>query len=195
MAYNPDKSKPMFTTLRYCVRCGMPSTEEQHTLDELGICTTCQNQEQKMHMDWAEREKGLVEILDRYRGKGDYDCMVAISGGKDSAWQMHLLKNVYNLKPLAVTFNQNWHSEIGRKNLQWCLETFDCDHLMFTPARSLVNRCARRSLEAIGDACWHCHMGVGAFPWQVAVKYNIPLMIFGESVAENSCKASYESLM
>ncbi|QQG37324.1 MAG: N-acetyl sugar amidotransferase [Micavibrio aeruginosavorus] len=181
--------------MHYCVRCGMPSSEEEHQLDELGICITCRSQEQKMHMNWAEREQMLRDILDKYRGKGDYDCIVAISGGKDSAWQMHMVKNVYGLKPLAVTFNQNWHSEVGRRNLEWCLETFDVDHLMFTPARSLVNRTARRSLEAIGDACWHCHMGVGSFPWQAAVKYNIPLMIFGESVAENSCKGTYDSLL
>lgn len=181
--------------MHYCVRCGMPSSEEEHQLDELGICITCRSQEQKMHMNWAEREQMLRDILDKYRGKGDYDCIVAISGGKDSAWQMHVVKNVYGLKPLAVTFNQNWHSEVGRRNLEWCLETFDVDHLMFTPARSLVNRTARRSLEAIGDACWHCHMGVGSFPWQAAVKYNIPLMIFGESVAENSCKGTYDSLL
>lgn len=195
MSYNPDVTKPMFTTMRYCVRCGMPSSEESHTLDAMGMCVTCQSQEQKMHMNWAEREEGLKQILEQYKGKGDYDCIIAISGGKDSAWQMHMIKNVYGLKPLAVTFNQNWHSEVGRKNLEWCLETFDVDHIMFTPARGLVNRIAKRSLEAIGDACWHCHMGVGSFPWQIAVKYNIPLMIFGESVAENSCKGSYEDLL
>ena len=185
----------MFTSMQYCIRCGMPSSEEQHVLDEMGICVTCQSQEQKMYLDWSQREKGLREIFDQYKGKGDYDCIVAISGGKDSAWQMHMLKNVYQLKPLAVTFNQNWHSEVGRKNLEWCLETFDVDHIMFTPSRGLVNKIARRSLEAIGDACWHCHMGVGAFPWQIAVKYNIPLMIFGESVAENSCKGTYDDLL
>lgn len=195
MSYNPDVTKPMFTSMEYCVRCGMPSSEEEHALDEIGICVTCQSQEQKMHMNWRDREKMLEDILAQYKGKGDYDCIIAISGGKDSAWQMHVIKNVYGLKPLAVTFNQNWHSKVGRRNLEWCLETFDVDHVMFTPSRSLVNRCARRSLEAIGDACWHCHMGVGAFPWQTAVRYNIPLMIFGESVAENSCKGSYESLL
>ena len=195
MSYNNDHTKPMFDSMRYCTRCGMPSSEEFHTLDELGICLTCQSQEQKMHMNWTEREQTFRDILERYRGKGDYDCMVTISGGKDSAWQLHMIKNVYGLKPLAVTFNQNWQTEVGRRNLEWCLETFDVDHLMFTPSRSLINRIARRSLEVIGDSCWHCHMGVGAFPWHVAVKFNIPLMVFGESVAENSCKATYEEIL
>ncbi len=194
MSYITDPNKPLFDSLAYCTRCGMPSTEPESDFDELAICLTCRSQEQKMQMNWTEREQMLKDILERYKGKGDYDCMVAISGGKDSAWQLHMVKNVYGLKPLAVTFNQNWHSEVGRQNLEWCLETFDVDHLMFTPSRSLVNRCARRSLEMIGDACWHCHMGVGTFPWQVAVRHNVPLMIFGESAAENSCKASYDEL-
>lgn len=194
MSYNSNPIEPLFSSLAYCTRCGMPSTEPESDFDELRICLTCRSQEQKMHLNWAERENRLKEILDTYRGKGDYDCIVAISGGKDSAWQMHMLKNVYGLKPLAVTFNQNWRSEVGKKNLEWCLETFDVDHIMFTPSRSLINRCSRRSLEMIGDTCWHCHAGVGAFPWQIAVRYHIPLMIFGESVAENSCKASYDNL-
>jgi len=173
----------------------MPSTERDATFDEMGICVTCQSSEQKMRIDWAAREKVLAEILNRYRGKGysSYDCLVPISGGKDSAYQLYLLKEVYKMNPLAVTFSQNWHSEIGLKNLRRCLEVFDIDHMMFTPKRSLVNRCARRSLEMIGDACWHCHAGVGTFPLQMAVNWKIPLIVYGESSAELSASATYES--
>ena len=63
--------------------------------------------------------------------------------------------------------------------------------MQFTPNRSLVNRLARQSLRNIGDSCWHCHAGVGAFPLQVAVRWNVPLMIWGESIAETSGRASY----
>jgi len=98
-------------------------------------------------------------------------------------------------KGLACTFSHNWYSETGLENLQWCLETFDVDHVMFTPSRGLVNRCARRSLEMIGDSCWHCHAGVGAFPVQVAVRFNIPLVVYGESAAEASATADYENIV
>ncbi len=196
MAYNPDPKKPMFTSLQYCTRCGMPSSERELTFDELGICNMCISSEQKMHMDWVERERELRRIFDEYRDRpgSAYDCIVPISGGKDSAFQLYLLTHVYKLKPLAVTFSHNWYSETGQKNLRWCLETFDVDHIMFTPSRSLVNRAARHSLKMIGDSCWHCHAGVGAFPLQVACRYNIPLLVWGESQAEYSGMANYYAI-
>ena len=83
----------------------------------------------------------------------------------------------YNVKPLAVTFSHNWYTEIGVYNLHRCLEVFNLDHIQFTPARKLVNKIARKSIESIGDSCWHCHAGVGAFPIQIATKFNIPLTI------------------
>jgi hypothetical protein len=96
------------------------------------------------------------------------------------------------MKPLAVTFSHNWFSETGFYNLQRCLEVFDLDHLQFTPARGLVNRLAKKSLGAIGDSCWHCHSGVGAFPLQVATRFKIPLLVWGESIAENDGRATYQ---
>lgn len=196
MAYNPDSRKPLFTSLHYCTRCGMPSTEPEAAFDELGVCVACRSSEMKMHINWKERDATLRRTLDRFRGRGrGYDCLVPISGGKDSAFQLHLVTKVYGMRPLACTFSHNWFSETGRKNLEWCLETFDVDHIMYTPSRGLVNRTARRSLEMIGDTCWHCHAGVGAFPVQVAVKFGIPLVIYGESAAENSATADYDHVL
>ena len=197
MSYVSDPSRPMFNSLQYCLRCGMPSSERGLTFDEMGICNICRSSEQKMHIDWAAKERELRKALDGYRNRPGtaYDCIVPISGGKDSAFQLYLLTHVYDMKPLAVTFSHNWFSETGAKNLRWCLETFNVDHIMFTPARNLVNRCARHSLGMIGDSCWHCHAGVGAFPLQTAVRYNIPLIIWGESEAELSGQGEYEALV
>ncbi len=182
-----------FKKLQYCVRCCMPETQEGVLFDDLGVCQACQSSEQKIHINWAEREKILRTILDDAKAKAgyNYDCIVPISGGKDSVYQLHVLVKVYGMKPLAVTFSHNWYSETGWYNLQNALQEFNVDHIMFTPNRDLVNRLANRSLGAIGDACWHCHSGVGAFPLQVAVRFNIPLLIWGESIAESSGRASY----
>lgn len=186
-------SGPLFPHMRYCTRCCMPETVEGISFDELGICQACQSSEQKMHIDWTEREKKLRTILEEAKRKAgkNYDCIVPISGGKDSVFQLHVLTKVYDMKPLAVTFSHNWYSETGWYNLQNALEAFNVDHIMFTPNRSLVNRMAKRSLDMIADTCWHCHAGVGAFPLHVAVKFGIPLLIWGESVAESSGRASY----
>ncbi len=185
--------EPLYSQLQYCTRCCLPETAEWIAFDELGICQACQSAEQKMHMDWAAREKELRNLLEEAKRKAgnNYDCICPISGGKDSTFQLHVLVKVYGMKPLAVTFNHNWYTETGKYNLQNALEKFNVDHLMFTPNRSLVNRLAKGSLFTIGDACWHCHAGVGAFPLQVAAKFNIPLLVWGESIAEDGGKATY----
>ncbi len=187
------KNKSSFSNLQYCIRCCMPETQEGITFDEIGICQACQSSEQKIHINWVQREKILRKLLDEAKSKAgnNYDCILPISGGKDSIFQMHVLVNVYGMKPLAVTFSHNWYSQTGWYNLINSLEKFNVDHIMFTPNRSLVNRIAKRSLEGIGDACWHCHSGLGAFPLQVAVRFNIPLLIWGESIADASGRASY----
>ena len=189
---SPLSQEPI-SGIKYCVRCCMPETQEGIKFDELGICKACQSSEQKIHINWVEREKELKNILDKAKtSSGDnYDCIVPISGGKDSVYQLHILVKVYKMKPLAVTFSHNWYSETGWYNLVNCLQEFNVDHIMFTPNRDLVNRLAKRSLGSIGDACWHCHAGVGAFPLQIAVRFKIPLLIWGESVSESSGRASY----
>lgn len=181
--------------LKYCIRCCMPETQEGITFDEMGICQACQSSEQKIHIDWIKKEQVLRSILDDAKSKAglNYDCIVPISGGKDSMFQLYVLVEVYKMKPLAVTFSHNWYSEVGWYNLQNALQEFNVDHIMFTPNRALVNKIARRSLESIGDSCWHCHSGVGAFPLQIAVRFNIPLLIWGESIAETSGRASHKN--
>jgi N-acetyl sugar amidotransferase len=170
----------------------MPESNEGIKFDEMGICQACQSSEQKIHLDWVERERRLRTKLDHYKSLGrDYDCIVPISGGKDSMFQLYVVTQVYKMRVLAVTFSHNWFSETGRYNLTNAIERFSVDHIMFTPNRSLVDRLARRSLTMIGDACWHCHAGVGAFPLQIAVKYKIPLLIWGESIAEMSGRATH----
>ena len=180
----------------YCNRCCMPNTTEGINFDENGICTACSSSEQKMHIDWSQRQKSLKKILneakeDALKRGSAYDCIVPISGGKDSAFQLHVLTKVYNMKVLAVTFSHNWYSEVGYYNLMNCLEEFNVDHFQFTPNRKNLNQAASRSLNQIGDACWHCHSGVGSFPLHVAVKFKIPLLIWGESIAEMSGRASH----
>ena len=190
-----SKATPLFPHLQYCTRCCIPETQEGVAFDELGICRACQSSEQKIHIDWIKREKQLQQILgDAKAGAGDnYDCIIPISGGKDSTFQLHVLTKIYGMKPLAVTFSHNWWSETGWYNLQNALETFNVDHMIFTPNRALIGKIARRSIGAIGDVSWHDHGGVGSYPLQVAVKFKIPLLIWGESIAEASGRASYEA--
>jgi N-acetyl sugar amidotransferase len=187
--------QPLFNDLAYCTRCCLPSTAEGLDFDEMGICQPCRSSEQKIHIDWVDREKKLKNILEKNRGKSKsgYDVMVPISGGKDSIFQLYILSQVYKLRCLAVTFSANWLTETGKHNLRVSLESFNVDHIQFTPNHATINKLARESLYKIGDACWHCHAGVGAFPLKVAVMYEIPLLVWGESVSESDGRATYEN--
>ena len=178
-------------SIKYCNRCCQPETMEGIDFDEFGVCTTCRSSEEKMHINWKEREQGLVQTLNSHKNTEYYDCILPVSGGKDSMFQAHVLIKQYKVNPLAVTHGQNWYSREGRYNLENLLQKFDLDHLFFTAARNSINKSARKSIDAIGDACWHCHIGAGAFVIQTAVKWNLKLMIWGESIAEQDGRGSY----
>ncbi len=189
-----EYGKPPYPQLKYCLRCCTPETRADIVFDEMGICNMCVSSEHKMRINWKKREEEFVKILEDAKRKSPntYDCIVPISGGKDSTYQLHVLTKVYKMKVLAVTFSHNWFSEVGKQNLQNSLDKFNVDHIMFTPNRSLVNKLAKCSLYKIGDSCWTCHAGVGSFPLSVAVKFRIPLMIWGESVAEAGRISTYD---
>jgi N-acetyl sugar amidotransferase len=185
--------KPLFDKINYCTRCCIPETMEFQQFDEFGACNACRSSEQKMKIDWSVRQKSLEKILQDAKKKSgnNYDCVVPISGGKDSAFQLHILVKVYKLTPLAVTFSHNWWTETGKYNLENILEKLNVDHMMYTPNRGLINKLAKKSLKMIGDSCWHCHAGVWSYPFHVATKFNIPLIIYGESPADFSGQSTY----
>ena len=178
-------------SIKYCNRCCMPETMEGITFDEFGICTPCRSSEEKMHINWEEREKILNEIISQNKSQNYYDCLLPMSGGKDSMFQAYILTYKYGLTPLAVTHGANWMSLTGRYNLENCLIKFDLDHLIFHAKRSVINRAARKSLTEIGDACWHCHIGAGTFVIQTALSWKLNLLIWGESIAERDGRGSY----
>ena len=172
----------------------MPETQEGQSFDQAGYCNVCNSSEEKMRIDWHSRRTQLEEILKRAKEENaekQYDCLIPISGGKDSVYQLHVLVKEYGMRPLAVTFSHNWYSSTGMYNLLNSLEIFDVDHIMFTPKRSQVNALAKKSLSAIGDACWHCHAGIGAFPLRIARDYGIGLVVWGESTNESSSRGTY----
>jgi N-acetyl sugar amidotransferase len=190
---NRKNGDPLFRNIKYCKRCCMPETNEFQEFDEMGICNACRSSEQKMKIDWNAREKKLAKIFsDAKKNSGNnYDCIVPISGGKDSCFQLHIIVKIFKLTPLAVTFSHNWWTKTGKYNLENILEKLGVDHMMYTPNRGLINKLAKKSLKMIGDSCWHCHAGVWSYPFHVATKFKIPLIIYGESPADFSGQKTY----
>ena len=169
--------------MKYCQRCVVPENYAiPVTFDDEGVCSACRVHEEKAKIDWKARETKLKSILDQYRSKDgkNYDCIIPISGGKDSYYQTYLMKVVYKMNPLLVTFNHEMNTTRGIRNLTNCIKVFGCDSIRFTANPQAIQRLSKLSLKKMGDMFWHSHCGIYTFPVQIAVKYDIPLLIWGE---------------
>lgn len=169
--------------MKYCTRCVYPENSAVPMyFDDKGICSGCRVAEEKNKIDWVERKKCLRSILNKYKDKGSspYDCIIPVSGGKDSHYQTHLITKEFGLRPLVVTFNHEYNSARGIRNLTNLVTKLGVDNLRFTPNPQLIKKMALLSLKKMGDMAWHSHCGIFTFPVQIAVKYKIPLIIWGE---------------
>lgn len=181
------------TELKRCSRCVTPETHETIFFDNEGVCNVCRQQEFKQEkIDWAAREKELHALLDSHRGKGDYDCIVPFSGGKDSTYTLYALVKQYGMKPLVVSFDHGFYRPTVQEGKLRTYRRLGVDVLQFTPNWHIVKQLMLESLRRKGDFCWHCHTGIFAYPMQVAVKYKIPLVIWGEPSAEYTSYYSYD---
>lgn len=173
--------------MRYCVRCLYPENAKPTIIfDENGLCSGCRTHVSKdKGIDWAERELAFRDILERYkadaRQRGNlHDCIIPVSGGKDSHYQVYLAKEVYGMNPLLVTYNHAYNTELGIRNINNIVKQFDCDIIRWTTPPTTARKISRYMLEKVGDITWHYHTGIFTFPFQVAVKWNIPLVLWGE---------------
>ncbi len=195
-AKNSGYGKPLFKNTKYCNRCCIPETWEGIEFDEYNICKICRLSEEKMNINWSKRGEQLKKILKSFKNSknNNYDCLLPISGGKDSTFQSYILTKIHNLNPLCITHGQNWMSLTGRYNLENCLQKFDLDHLIFIPSRKIVNNVAKKSVYQIGDACWHCHVGIGSFSIQTSVNWGLKLIVYGEAPADTDARGQHKKL-
>ena len=168
--------------MRFCKKCLYPDTKPQLRLDENGICDACNWAVEKEKIDWDSRKKDLAQILDKYKSKDGsrYDCIIPVSGGKDSHFQAHIIKNEFGLNPLLVNFVPIDLIPLGRKNIE-NLKRLGVDYIEFTPNPTVYRKMEKYGLVELGDANWPEHIGIFTVPVQVAVAYKIPLIIWGEN--------------
>lgn len=168
--------------MRYCSRCLYP---ENHPLNivfnEDGVCSGCVVHEEKDVLDWSERLTKLKSILNTYRNtsKNNYDCIIPVSGARDSFFIVHTVKNVLGMNPLLVTYNKHYNTDVGVRNLAKLRMQFDCDIMTLTVNPESVKKITRASIRKMGSIYWHCIAGQTVYPVQVAVKFKIPLIIWG----------------
>jgi N-acetyl sugar amidotransferase len=171
--------------MRYCTRCCYPENAKPTIVfDEQGVCSGCRMHESRENINWKEREEWFVQTIEKFKQisrerENIYDCVVPVSGGKDSFFQAYIAKK-YGLNPLLVTFNHTFNTKVGIYNLQNMAKKIDCDLLRFTPNENAVRRISKHMLKTVGDVDWHSHAGIMTFPIQAAVMYNIPLVVWGE---------------
>jgi len=176
--------------VKYCQRCVYPANAKPGiVLDEDGVCSGCRTHEQKTRLigqvDWPNRRRMLKELLTEYsaqqRAKNNpYDCIIPVSGGKDSHFQTWLIRREFGLNPLLVTYNHTFNTPLGIRNLTNLTEKLDCNLVRYTTAPGSAIRIAKYMLKKVGDITWHYHAGIMTFPIRVAVQYDVPLIIWGE---------------
>ena len=171
--------------MNYCARCVYPEIAVNTLFDEEGVCGACRVQEEFDQLSddfWVRRREKFEEIVEGARSPDGsrYDCVIAVSGGKDSYWQTHVVKNIYGLNPLLVTYHGNNYLPEGQRNLDRMRDAFDCDQLVVGPGVETLRKLNRLCFRKMGDMNWHAHCGIKTVPIQVAVRYEIPLIIWGE---------------
>lgn len=182
--------------MKNCINCLLPETHETIEFNKLGVCNICeQHKFKKEKINWLKKKADFETIIEKYRGKYNYDCIVPFSGGKDSVFTLFKLVKIYNLKCLVVSFDHTFFRPKLVENRKKIFKTLGVDCLTFTPNWKIVQKLMLETLIRKGDFCWHCHSGIFAYPMQVAIKENVPLVIWGEPQAEYTAYYTYEDTL
>lgn len=167
--------------LSYCKKCVMPDTKPDLFLDQDGVCNACRSYERRKEVDWAARYEELLTVLDRYRHRdgSNWDCIVPVSGGKDSTYQVVRMLQL-GLNPLCVTSSTCDLSPVGRANIE-NLKRLGVDHIEVSPNPLIRAKLNRIGLTQVGDIAWPEHVGIFTVPVRAAVQFNVPLIVWGEN--------------
>jgi N-acetyl sugar amidotransferase len=185
--------------VQFCTKCVMSnqrptsSVEFKHTkeskkttmnFDEDGVCDACRIGEIKDNIDWGMREEELVKLLDKHRkNDGSYDCLVPGSGGKDSAYQAHVLKYKYNMNPLTVTWPPILYTDYGLKNWRNWLDA-GFDNISFYRNGKVMKLLTRLSIENLLHPFQTFILGQKNLAPKIAAQHGINLVFYGENEAE-----------
>ena len=184
----------------FCKKCVMSNqrpvseVEFKHTIntkkrtiafDDDGICDACRANEQKERIDWEKREEELLQFLDKFRSKdGTYDCVVPGSGGKDSAYQAHILKYKYGMNPLTVTWPPIMYTDYGYENWKNWIDIGGFDNLSFRRNGKVMKLLTRLAIENLFHPFQTFMLGQKNLGPKLAAKFGIPLVFYGENEAE-----------
>lgn len=166
--------------MEFCKKCVMPNTKPDLHFDEYGVCDACRTQTDKnKNIDWEKREQEFLSIVKEHKSNNDYDCIIGVSGGKDSTYQVLKVLEM-GLNPLCICFEPTIPTKIGRKNLD-NLNNLGVDLIHVKRNPIVYKKLAKEAFRRTGDNEWQHHLGLFTIVPKFAVKFKIPLIIWGES--------------
>lgn len=169
--------------MKYCCRCILPDTRPGLRIGPDGVCSACVSHAEKQAVDWDGRKRQFEDLVAASKRTGRvYDCVVPVSGGKDSTWQVATCLD-YGLHPLAVTWKPPARTDIGERNLA-NLIALGVDHIDYQVNPRVERRFMYRTLVELGSTAVPMHMALFAIPLTVAVRFRIPLVVWGENSAD-----------
>lgn len=171
--------------MNYCKKCVMPDTRPGIWFDEEGVCQACRAEEQKGRTDWDKRFEELKTLCSKHRGLfGDsYDCIIAVSGGKDSHFQTYVMKELMGMNPLLVSVEDNFPmTDAGKHNIRNLSEEFGCDIISIKPNIKVQKKLLRKTFEKYGKPTWYIDRLIYTYPIHMALKFGIPLVVYGENI-------------
>ena len=181
--------------MKRCTKCLTRETVDTLTFDEFGVCSVCRQVEfKKAKIDWARRREELQEIIANHRDKGVYDCVVPYSGGKDSTFQLWYVVRELKWRPLVVRYNHWGYRPLVNENNTSVFKQLGVDVVEFTTNFHVVRELMLESLKRRGDFCWHCHTGIYAGVMHMALRFETPLIFWGESTAEYHSWYTFEEM-
>jgi N-acetyl sugar amidotransferase len=168
--------------MNYCRRCILPDTRPNLVLNVDGICNACESHGTKPGIDWSAREHAFKDVVAHARSRsGGYDCLIPVSGGKDSTWQVIKCLE-YGLNPLAVTWKTPGRTAIGERNLA-NLVSLGVDHIDYQVNPRVERRFMFEALRRYGSTAIPMHLAIFSIPAKIAVRFGIPLIVWGENAA------------
>mgnify|MGYP002700101560 CR=1 FL=1 len=168
--------------IKTCKRCLYRSDHPLGLIiNDDGLCSGCIIHEEKDTLDWDYKWDRLEKLVEPYRSLDTrlYDCVVPVTGGQDSYYIVHIVKEKLGLNPLLVSYNKYWNTPLGIKNLANLRIKFNCDIVLQNINPLSVKKIVKETLRKMGSIYWHCIAGQTVFPVQTAVRYKIPLIIWG----------------
>lgn len=168
--------------MRWCRNCVLPDTRPGLVIEADDICQACKQSGRRSVIDWEQRRRTLDQIVAQARGRSKgYDCVIPVSGGKDSTWQVVRALEL-GLKPLCVTWRPPARTTLGQRNLD-NLISLGVDHIDYTINPDVERRFLFSAFQRFGATGIPMHMAIFSIPLTIAVRFEIPLVLWGENSA------------